>query len=56
MKVKLVTFSDGSLGLRAAGKRLVKQADATGWFTNQSIGHSKLFIPKCLDFLWNIRS
>lgn len=32
MKVKLVTFSDGSLGLRAAGKRLVKQADATGWF------------------------
>jgi hypothetical protein len=32
MKVKLVTFSDGSHGLRAAGKRLVKQADATGWF------------------------
>lgn len=32
MKVKLVTFSDGSLGLRAAGKRLVRQADATGWF------------------------
>jgi hypothetical protein len=32
MKVKLVTFSDGSRGLRAAGKRLVKQADATGWF------------------------
>ena len=32
MKVKLVTFSDGSLGLRAAGKRLVKQADATDWF------------------------
>lgn len=32
MKVKLVTFSDGSVGLRAAGKRLVKQADASGWF------------------------
>jgi hypothetical protein len=32
LKVKLVTFSDGSLGLRAAGKRLVRQADATGWF------------------------
>ena len=32
MKVKLVTFSDGSVGLRAAGKRLVRQADATGWF------------------------
>ena len=32
MKIKLVTFSDGSFGLRAAGKRLVKQADTTGWF------------------------
>jgi hypothetical protein len=32
MKIKLVTFSDGSFGLRAAGQRLIKQADATGWF------------------------
>jgi hypothetical protein len=36
MKVKLVTFSDGSFGLRAAGKRLVRQADNTGWFSYPS--------------------
>lgn len=32
MRIKLVTFSDGSYGLRAAGRRLVKEADSTGWF------------------------
>jgi hypothetical protein len=36
MKVKLVTFSDGSYGLREAGKRLVRQADDTGWFSYPS--------------------
>lgn len=36
MKIKLVTFSDGSYGLRAAGRRLVEEADATGWFTYTS--------------------
>lgn len=33
MKIKLVTFADGSHGLRAAGRRLAKQADATGLFS-----------------------
>jgi hypothetical protein len=32
MRIKLVTFSDGSYALRAAGRRLVKEADSTGWF------------------------
>jgi len=32
MTVKLVTFSDGSYAFRAAGRRLVSQADSTGWF------------------------
>ena len=36
MKTRLVTFADGSYGLRAAGRRLVKQADATGWFSSPS--------------------
>jgi hypothetical protein len=36
MKIKLVTFSDGSYALRAAGRRLVKEADSTGWFTKPS--------------------
>jgi hypothetical protein len=36
MRIKLVTFSDGSFALRAAGRRLVKQADSTGWFDHQS--------------------
>ena len=36
MRVKLVTFSDGSFALRAAGKRLVREADATGWFSEPS--------------------
>ena len=36
MKIRLITFSDGSFGLRAAGKRLVKQADKTGWFSYPS--------------------
>jgi len=36
MRIKLVTFSDGSFALRAAGRRLVKQADSTGWFHYRS--------------------
>lgn len=32
MRVKLVTFSDGSYAFRAAGRRLVREADSTGWF------------------------
>jgi len=36
MKIKLVTFSDGSYALRAAGRRLVKEADSTGWFNQPS--------------------
>jgi hypothetical protein len=36
MRIKLVTFSDGSYALRAAGKRLVNQADSTGWFDHPS--------------------
>ena len=36
MRIRLVTFADGSFGLRAAGRRLVKQADASGWFSNPS--------------------
>lgn len=32
MKIKLVTFSDGSYALRAAGQRLARQADSIGWF------------------------
>lgn len=36
MRIKLVTFSDGSYALRAAGRRLVTQADSTGWFDHPS--------------------
>ena len=36
MKIKLVTFSDGSYAFRAAGRRLVKEADSTGWFDHPS--------------------
>ena len=36
MRIKMVTFSDGSYALRAAGRRLAKQADSTGWFQNPS--------------------
>ena len=36
MKIKLVTFSDGSYALRSAGRRLVKEADSTGWFNHPS--------------------
>jgi hypothetical protein len=36
LKIRLVTFADGSVGLRAAGRRLAKQADATGWFSEPS--------------------
>ena len=36
MRIKLVTFSDGSYAFRAAGRRLVKEADSTGWFDHPS--------------------
>ena len=36
MRIKLVTFSDGSYAMRAAGRRLVRQADSTGWFDHPS--------------------
>jgi len=36
VSIKLVTFSDGSYAFRAAGRRLVKQADSTGWFNHPS--------------------
>jgi hypothetical protein len=35
-RIKLVTFSDGSPAFRAAGRRLVNQADSTGWFDHPS--------------------
>jgi hypothetical protein len=36
MRIRLVTFSDGSHALRAAGRRLVREADSTGWFDHPS--------------------
>jgi hypothetical protein len=36
MSIKLVTFSDGSYAFRAAGRRLVNQADSSGWFDHPS--------------------
>ena len=36
MRIKLVTFSDGSYAFRAAGRRLARQADSTGWFDHPS--------------------
>jgi hypothetical protein len=36
MRIKLVTFSDGSKAFRAAGRRLVAEADSTGWFSSPS--------------------
>jgi len=32
MRIKFVTFSDGSYAYRSAGRRLAKQANSTGWF------------------------
>ena len=53
MKIKLITFSDGSFGLRAAGKRLVMQADKTGWFSYPS-EHWTLdtLREKCPEFIF----
>lgn len=36
MSIKLVTFSDGSYAFRAAGRRLAREADSSGWFSQQS--------------------